>query len=158
VSPPPGALLAETEVELPLFPWGLLLIGLGAYLILVAAILAAGRREDARAVAGFIPDCLVLVGRLARDPRIPRWRRALLLAVLAYLAMPLDLIPDFLPGAGQLDDAVLLAFALRMLVGGAGAAVVREAWPGPDASLRVIMRASGLESNGEVPGSGSRRG
>jgi uncharacterized membrane protein YkvA (DUF1232 family) len=154
----PGALLAEAEVELPLFPWGVLLIALGAYAVCVAAILAAGRREDARAVAGFIPDCMALVGRLARDPRAPRWRRALLLGILAYLAMPVDLIPDFLPGAGQLDDAVLLVFALRLLVGGAGVAAVRDAWPGPDASLRVILRAAGLESNGGLPGSGGRRG
>ena len=146
---------AASEVRIPLVPWGLLLIALGVYVVAVAAVLAAGRREDARALAGFIPDCLVMVGRLARDARISRPRRAVLFAVLAYLAMPIDLIPDFLPGAGQLDDAVLLALALRVLVRGAGAEVVREAWPGPDASLRLILRAAGFESNGH--GSGGTR-
>jgi len=138
----------DSAVSIDLVPWGLLLIGLAIYAVAVAAVLAAGRREDARALAGFIPDCLVMVGRLARDSRVSRPRRAALLLVLAYLAMPLDLIPDFLPGAGQLDDAVLLALALRVLLGGASPAMLREAWPGPDASLRLVLSASGHEANG----------
>jgi uncharacterized membrane protein YkvA (DUF1232 family) len=118
------------------------------YLVFVAALIAAGRREDARALAGFIPDCVVLVSRLARDRRIPRHRRAALWLVLAYLAFPLDLVPDFLPVAGQLDDAVILGVALRFLVRGGGAEVVRAAWPGPEASLAIVLRAAGLETNG----------
>jgi uncharacterized membrane protein YkvA (DUF1232 family) len=111
-------------------------------------MLAAGRREDARAIAGFIPDCLALVGRLARDPRIPRWRRAALFVVLAYLALPIDLIPDFLPVAGQLDDAVVLAIALRLLAHGADERTLRGAWPGPEASLQLVLRAAGRSGNG----------
>jgi uncharacterized membrane protein YkvA (DUF1232 family) len=140
--------MSETGVEVDLWPWGALIIAVGVYAVVVAAFLAAGRREDARAIAGFIPDCIVLVGRLARDSRVSRPRRALLLVLLAYLALPIDLIPDFLPGAGQLDDAVLLVLALRLLLGGASAAMLRQAWPGPEASLRVILRASGHEKNG----------
>ncbi len=140
--------MSTDAVEIPLWPWGVVLIAVGVYAVAVASVLAAGRREDARALAGFIPDCIVLVGRLARDPRISRPRRLALLAVLAYLALPFDLIPDFLPGPGQLDDAVLLALALRLLLGGAGAGLIRAAWPGPDASLRLILRASGHERNG----------
>ncbi len=137
-------------VQIDLVPWGLVLIALGLDAVAVAAVLAAGRREDARALAGFIPDCIVMVGRLARDRRISLPRRAALFAVLAYLAFPLDLIPDFLPGPGQLDDAVLLAVALRLLLGGAGTDMLREAWPGPEASLRLILRASGHEANGHA--------
>jgi uncharacterized membrane protein YkvA (DUF1232 family) len=140
--------VAATEVDVPLVPWGLLIVALGVYAVTVAAILAAGRREDARAVAGFVPDCAILVGRLARDGRISRPRRALLFLVLAYLAVPIDLVPDFLPVAGQLDDAVLLAFALRVLARGADAGIVREAWPGPEASLTLVLRAAGLHGNG----------
>jgi Protein of unknown function (DUF1232) len=91
--------------EVPFWPWGLVLLIAGLYIVAVAALIAAGRREDARALAGFIPDCAVLVSRLARDPRISRPRRALLFLVLGYLALPIDLVPDFLPGIGQLDDA-----------------------------------------------------
>jgi uncharacterized membrane protein YkvA (DUF1232 family) len=134
--------------NVPFFPWGLLLIALGLYVVSVAALIAAGRREDARALAGFIPDCLVLVSRLARDPRISRTRRAVLFLVLGYLALPIDLVPDFLPGIGQLDDAVLLGLALRLVVHGGGAQIVRDAWPGPEASLTLVLRAAGLETNG----------
>jgi uncharacterized membrane protein YkvA (DUF1232 family) len=140
--------VSTDEVHVPLWPWGILLILLAVYVVTVAAILAAGRREDARALAGFIPDCIVLVGRLARDSRISRPRRALLFCVLGYLAFPIDLVPDFLPVAGHLDDAVLLALALRVLVRGADAETIRDAWPGPEASLSVVLRAAGLHGNG----------
>jgi uncharacterized membrane protein YkvA (DUF1232 family) len=134
--------------EVPFFPWGLLLIAVALYLLAVAALIAAGRREDARALAGFIPDCVILVSRLARDARISRPRRAVLWLVLAYLAFPIDLVPDFLPVAGQLDDAVLLGLALRVLVRGGNSELVRQAWPGPQASLTLVLRAAGLETNG----------
>jgi uncharacterized membrane protein YkvA (DUF1232 family) len=111
-------------------------------------LIAAGRREDARALAGFIPDCVVLVSRLARDRRISRPRRALLFVALGYLALPIDLVPDFLPGIGQLDDAVVLALALRLVVHAGGTQIVRGAWPGPEASLTLVLRAAGLETNG----------
>jgi uncharacterized membrane protein YkvA (DUF1232 family) len=143
-------ILAATtdDISVPLWPWGLLIIAAGLYVVAVAALIAAGRREDARALAGFVPDCAVLVGRLARDRRISRPRRAVLWAVLAYLATPIDLVPDFLPVAGQLDDAVLLGVALRVLVRGGGEQLVREAWPGPETSLTLVLRAAGLQANG----------
>jgi uncharacterized membrane protein YkvA (DUF1232 family) len=132
----------------PFWPWGLVLFIAGVYIVGVAALIAAGRREDARALAGFIPDCIVLVSRLARDARISRARRVILFIVLGYLAMPIDLVPDFLPGIGQLDDAVLLGLALRLVVRGGGNELVRGAWPGPQASLTLVLRAAGLETNG----------
>ncbi len=134
--------------SVPFWPWGLLLLIVGLYVVGIAALIAAGRREDARALAGFIPDCLVLVSRLARDCRISRPRRLVLFGVLGYLALPIDLVPDFLPGIGQLDDAVLLGLALRLVVHGGGSELVREAWPGPEASLTLVLRAAGLETNG----------
>jgi uncharacterized membrane protein YkvA (DUF1232 family) len=140
-----GALEPE---NVPFFPWGLLLIALGLYVVAVASLIAAGRREDARALAGFIPDCVVMVSRLARDSRISRPRRAALFLVLGYLALPIDLVPDFLPGIGQLDDAVVLGLALRVVVRSGGTEMVREAWPGPEASLTLVLRAAGLETNG----------
>ena len=143
--------------EVPFWPWGLLLIALASYVVAVAALIAAGRREDARALAGFIPDCVVMVARLARDRRISRPRRAALFVALGYLALPIDLVPDFLPGIGQLDDAVVLGLALRLIVHGGGVELVREAWPGPEASLTLVLRAAGLETNGAAtPPSGAR--
>jgi uncharacterized membrane protein YkvA (DUF1232 family) len=134
--------------NVPFWPWGVLLLIVGLYILGIAALIAGGRREDARALAGFIPDCLVLIGRLARDRRISRARRAVLFLVLGYLALPIDLVPDFLPGIGQLDDAVVLGLALRVVVRGGGIELVREAWPGPEASLSLVLRAAGLETNG----------
>jgi uncharacterized membrane protein YkvA (DUF1232 family) len=139
---------AVNPENVPFWPWGVVLIVVGAYLVGIAGLIAAGRREDARALAAFIPDCIVLVSRLARDGRISRPRRAALLVVLGYLALPFDLVPDFLPGIGQLDDAVVLGVALRLLVRGGNADLVREAWPGPQASLTLVLRAAGLETNG----------
>ena len=112
---------------------------LAAWLLLVVALLVAGRREEARALAGFVPDCVVLVRRLLGDPRVPRGAKAALGVLVVYLASPIDLVPDFVPVAGQLDDAILLALVLRRVLRGAGEEVVREHWPGPERSLRVVL-------------------
>src|SRR5918992_4162296 len=117
-----------------------LLVGVGAvvalYATFVLALLVLGRREAARAVAGFIPDCIVLVRRLLGDSRVPRRYKLILGALIGYLTLPFDLVPDFIPVAGQLDDAIILALALRLIVRGADRAMLREHWPGPDESLR----------------------
>lgn len=110
------------------------------YAAFVLALVAAGRRQDARAFAGFIPDCLVLFRRLLGDRRVPRRRKLLLAALVAYLAMPIDLVPDFIPVAGQLDDAIIVALVLRAVLRSGGPELLREHWPGPEASLRAISR------------------
>lgn len=129
-----------------LFPWGLLLAVLAAYAVLVVALALAGRLEHARAVAGLVPDCLVMVKRLLADPAAPRAHKLMLGALLVYLASPLDIVPDFVPVAGQLDDAVIVAVALRVLLHSRGEEAIRAAWPGPESSLRVILRAAGARS------------
>jgi uncharacterized membrane protein YkvA (DUF1232 family) len=115
-------------------------IVLGVYAALVGWLLLSGRRHDARALAGVIPDCLVLVRRLLADDRVPRRRKLVLVAALAYLAMPLDLIPDFIPVAGQLDDVVVVAVALRSVLRSGGPSLLREHWGGPPVSLNVLLR------------------
>jgi uncharacterized membrane protein YkvA (DUF1232 family) len=124
--------------------WLALAVALAAAVVVwaaaVAALVATGRRTDARALAGFVPDCLVLLRRLLADPRLPRRRKLLLAGLAAYLALPFDLVPDFVPVAGQLDDAVLAALVLRSLARGAGADLLREHWPGPPRSLELVLR------------------
>jgi uncharacterized membrane protein YkvA (DUF1232 family) len=125
-----------------LLTWTLVAVGgfLLLYAALVLALVIAGRRESARALAGFIPDCIVLCSRLLHDPRVPRSKKALLVALTGYLALPFDLVPDFIPVAGQLDDVVIVALVLRSLLRGGGESLVREHWPGPNSSLAVVLR------------------
>jgi uncharacterized membrane protein YkvA (DUF1232 family) len=120
------------------------LVGFGAFILLYAALVLAlviaGRRESARALAGFIPDCIVLCSRLLSDPRVPRRKKALIVALTGYLALPFDLVPDFIPVAGQIDDVVVVALVLRGLLRAGGEPLVREHWPGPESSLALVLR------------------
>ncbi len=82
----------------------------------------------------------MLLRRLLADPRVPRRSKLALGALVAYLVLPFDLVPDFIPVAGQLDDAILVALVLRAALGAAGPELVREHWPGADAGLGVVLR------------------
>ena len=113
---------------------------LALYAGFVVALVVAGRRQDARALAGLIPDCIVLFRRVLTDPRVPRRRKLLLAALIGYLAMPIDLVPDFIPVAGQLDDAIIVALVLRAVLRADGPELLLEHWPGPLASLNAVSR------------------
>jgi uncharacterized membrane protein YkvA (DUF1232 family) len=106
--------------------------------------MAESRRASLHDVARLVPDCAVLFGRLARDPRVRRRHKLVLLGAGAYLAMPFDLVPDFIPVAGQLDDAIVVSLALRTVLRGAGADVVGEQWPGTAKGLAVIEQLAGI--------------
>ena len=133
---------------MPRWAWIAALAALALYAAFVLALLVAGRRTHARALAGFVPDCAILCRRLLGDARVPRARKLALAALVGYLVMPFDLVPDFIPVAGQLDDAVLVALVLRGIVRAAGADVVAEHWPGPEASLRVVLGVAGRSEAG----------
>jgi uncharacterized membrane protein YkvA (DUF1232 family) len=101
------------------------------YVVVVLALMVAGRGAEARALARFVPDCAVLAGRLLRDPRVARRHKLMLALLVAYLASPIDLVPDVIPVAGQLDDAILVWLALRAIRRSEGGAqLVRGHWPG----------------------------
>jgi uncharacterized membrane protein YkvA (DUF1232 family) len=127
---------------MPLWEWFLiaLLVAALVYAAAVAVLVLGGRRTEARALGGFIPDCVILFKRLLADPRVPRRRKALLAGLIAYLAMPIDLVPDFIPVAGQLDDAIIVALVLRHVLNASGESLLREHWPGPEQSLLLIRR------------------
>ncbi|MBI4172058.1 MAG: DUF1232 domain-containing protein [Actinobacteria bacterium] len=94
----------------------------------------------ARELVAFVPDCAVLIRRLLQDERVPRRPKVALWLLLPYLASPIDLIPDFIPVLGHLDDAVLVAAALAYVIRRSGREVVEELWPGSGEGLRAILR------------------
>ncbi len=117
---------------------------LALYAAAVVALVVAGRRTDARALAGIAPDCAVLLRRLARERQLS-WPRRLAVATCAgYVLFPIDLVPDAIPVAGQVDDAIVVALGLRIALRGASAAAIVRNWPGPQASLRIILWLAGL--------------
>ena len=128
--------------------WGLigLLALIAAWAAVVVVLAVLGRRSAARALAAFVPDCAVLVRRLLGDARVPRRRKVGVGLAAAYLAFPFDLIPDFLPVIGQLDDALVVIVVLRYLLRGGSAAILQELWPGPPESLRVVLRLAGVDA------------
>jgi uncharacterized membrane protein YkvA (DUF1232 family) len=127
---------------------GWTLSGLGVVVVLyaaaVAALVIAGRRTDARALAGIAPDCAVLLRRLARERRLSWPRRLAVVGCAAYVLFPFDLVPDAIPVAGQVDDAIVVAIGLRIALRGASAAAIVRNWPGPQASLRIILWLAGM--------------
>jgi uncharacterized membrane protein YkvA (DUF1232 family) len=84
----------------------------------------------------------VLFKRLLGDPRVPRRAKVALALVVPYLALPFDLIPDFIPVLGQLDDALVVVLALRYAARRAVDDVVRELWPGSDRGLAILLRVA----------------
>ena len=120
-----------------------LLVLVALYAAAVLALAIAGRRGDAAALARFVPDCVVLVRRLLGDPRVPGRVRLLLVLALAYLVFPIDLVPDFVPVAGQLDDAILVGVSLRLVLRASGPGLIEEHWPGSASSLAVVLRLAG---------------
>ncbi len=129
--------------------WQGILIGAGAallaYALFLVWLIVAGRKEAARAVAGIVPDFVVLFRRLLSDRRVSRRKKLILAALIPYLAMPFDLVPDFIPVAGYLDDAVIVAFVLRHVLRGSGPELIEEHWPGPRTSLALVLRPAGYE-------------
>src|SRR5437016_4845807 len=89
-------------------------------------------RDKAKNALLFLPRLVALVGRLLADAEVPAGDKILLAAALAYTASPFDLIPDFIPVLGQLDDLYLLALCLLRLMNRSGPAKVREHWDGPE--------------------------
>ncbi|MCA1699140.1 MAG: DUF1232 domain-containing protein [Actinobacteria bacterium] len=126
------------------------------YGVFVASLVVAGRRGDAAALARFIPDCIVLFRRLITDRRVPSGRKLMLVVLVAYLVMPFDLISDFIPVAGILDDAILVGVVLRIVLRGSGGALITEHWPGSAQSRSAVLRFAGAAPANAAVGRGPR--
>jgi len=111
--------------------------------VLLIARVRLGRRALARELATLVPNLTRLFAGLMRDPRVPFRAKLVLGGTVLYLAMPIDLVPDFVPIAGSLDDAIVAAFALRYVMRAASPEVVAEHWPGDPATLRRILWLAG---------------
>lgn len=93
-----------------------------------------------------LPDLIRLLRRLAADPMLPCGVRVRLALLLAYLALPIDLIPDFIPVLGYADDAIVIALALRSVVRRAGPDALAQHWPGTPEGLRTLHQLAQLPS------------
>ena len=123
---------------------GLVLVWLVVVALFYVAARRAGDQARLRDAVRLLPDVLRLVRRLAGDSSLPRgirWRLGLL---LAYLALPIDLVPDFIPVAGYADDVLLVAWVLRSVVRAAGPEALERHWPGTPQGLDVVRRLAGV--------------
>ncbi len=125
-------------MELP--GWALLLFAaLVLYAAFVGTLIVTGRRALAREVALFIPNLIGLFRGLLSDPLVPWHAKAVLALGLAYLAMPIDLVPDMIPIAGQLDDAIVAALVLGYVVRVSGRTTVEGHWHGDPAIIQRLL-------------------
>lgn len=116
-----------------------------AWLALVAVLVVARPRGNLLHEAlRVLPDVLRLIRRLAADKTLPRGVRIRLGLLLAYLAIPIDLVPDFIPVLGYADDAIIVTAVLRSVVRRAGLDAVRAHWPGTDEGFAAVTRLTGL--------------
>ena len=126
-----------------------LLSVLGGLLLLWVALMMAlwmSKPDDVRLrdAMRLLPDLLRLLKRLAGDDSLPRGVRVRLWLLLGYLAMPIDLVPDFIPVLGYADDAVVVAVALRSVTRRAGPQALDRHWPGTPEGLAAVRRLAGL--------------
>jgi uncharacterized membrane protein YkvA (DUF1232 family) len=119
-----------------------------AYATLLAALAVYARLHpetlSGTDVLRFLPDLLRLLRRLAADRSVPGAARAALILLVAYLIVPFDLVPDFLPVIGYADDVLVTALVLRFTVRRAGPAALERHWPGNPQGLAVVRRLAGL--------------
>jgi uncharacterized membrane protein YkvA (DUF1232 family) len=115
------------------------MVGLWALLVVLAARLPSGLLKD---LAGFLPACLTLARRLRADPRVPWQARAAVVVAGLWVLSPIDLLPEFLPVIGPLDDVVVVALALRYAARRVPREVLLEAWSGEPRLLERLLGSS----------------
>ena len=126
-------------MDLPLWA-GILLILVAIWIVVAVVLVIVGRVLLARELALLVPNLVRMFGGLLRDPRVPLRAKIVVGIASLWLASPIDLIPDFVPIAGQLDDAIVAALALRFILRTTDGAVVRQHWHGDPATLERVLR------------------
>jgi uncharacterized membrane protein YkvA (DUF1232 family) len=109
-----------------------------------AALIAAAQRLPAgllKDVVAFLPSCVTALRRLRRDPRVPTRVKVALVVAAVWVVSPIDLIPEFVPVIGPLDDVLVLVLALRYAARSVPSSVLLEAWPGnPEVLMKLLGR------------------
>lgn len=123
-----------------------LAVAVAVWVAVILALVVAGRRTAARELRRLLPNVVALFRGLFRDPRVPVSAKVLLGAGVVWIASPIDLIPEFIPIAGPLDDAIVAALVLRYTLRRAGSHVAAEHWHGDPATLAVLLRLSGVRA------------
>jgi uncharacterized membrane protein YkvA (DUF1232 family) len=118
-------------------------IAAGVWVVSIILLLVIGRRTAARQLVTLLPNLVGLFRALLRDPRIPRGSRVMVGFALAWFVSPVDLVPEFVPVLGPLDDVVVAALVLRHVLRKAGRDVIAEHWSGDQATLGVLLRIAG---------------
>ncbi|OLB84912.1 MAG: hypothetical protein AUI15_34005 [Actinobacteria bacterium 13_2_20CM_2_66_6] len=126
-------------MDLPLWA-NILLVLIAVWIVVVVILVVVGRILLARELALLLPNLIRLFGGLLRDGRVPLRAKVVLAVATLWLASPIDLIPEFIPIVGALDDAVVAALALRFVLRTTDGAVVREHWRGDPATLERLLR------------------
>lgn len=133
--------------------WWVVLVGVAGGLLLIWAALIIAlwfRKPDEVGLQDamrLLPDVLRLVKRLASDRTLPAGVRVRLALLIAYLALPIDLIPDFIPVLGYADDAVIVALVLRSVARRAGGGALAKHWPGTPEGLAAVQRLCRLSQD-----------
>ena len=141
---PRGVLMTGSE-------WGVLAGMVSGLVLLWLALIVAlywlGRRQDdptrLKDILRLVPDVIRLFRRLASDSTLPKGVRVRMVLITGYLLLPFDLVPDFIPVVGFLDDAVLVVWALRSITRSAGAEALERHWPGTPEGLRALRLIAG---------------
>ena len=120
-----------------------LAIAVAVWLAAIVALYAFGKPKAARELVTLVPNLLRLFRGLMKDPRVPRRAKVLLAFGAVWLASPIDLLPEFLPVIGPLDDAIVAALVLRYLVTHTGRGVILEHWQGQPETIERVLRLFG---------------
>ena len=112
------------------------IVGTWALLVLLARRLPPGLLRD---LASFVPDCVTTVRRLRRDPRVPTRAKVVVALAGLWVVSPIDLLPEFLPVIGPLDDVLVVALALRYAARQVPREVLLAAWPGETRLLERLL-------------------
>jgi uncharacterized membrane protein YkvA (DUF1232 family) len=120
---------------------------LALWLLAILILVSLGRRSQAREVASLIPNLAVLFRGLLRDPRVPRSSKRWLWFALAWFVSPIDLIPEFIPVAGPLDDAIVAALVLRHVLRRTERTVLADHWRGDASTLDAIIHLGQREAH-----------